>query len=305
MPSRENEKKFYKASIFLSPCETLPNEFAESIIALEKSLDAEVWLIVHKGEGRFGSIDDELKKAIFDSKSTINPNKSIALLIDSPGGTAKSAYQIANIFRKHCNGFIAFIPRYAKSAATLLILGANKIIFGKYAELGPLDAQYHDPEREANASALDEVQALERLHAISMEAVDQTMFLLIGRTRKKVDTLLPLVMKFVSDEMRPLFEKIDTVHYTLMSRVLKVAEEYAIRLLQPKYPREQALIIARSLVEKYPEHGFVIDDKEIHELGLEIEKPNPEQENIIDIIMPFLDGMTIIGRIVEVKQNEK
>jgi len=47
------------------------------------------------------------------------------------------------------------VPRYAKSAATLLALGADRILLGKFAEIGPLDAQFDDPEREYRLSALD------------------------------------------------------------------------------------------------------------------------------------------------------
>lgn len=36
---------------------------------------------------------------------------------------------------------------------------------GMFGELGPLDVQIPDPEREEWISGLDEVQALERLHA--------------------------------------------------------------------------------------------------------------------------------------------
>lgn len=42
---------------------------------------------------------------------------------------------------------------------------------------------------------------------------------------------LPIVLEYSSVLLKPLFEKIDVIHYTQMSRILKVAEEYALRLL--------------------------------------------------------------------------
>src|SRR3954467_14174828 len=62
--------------------------------------------------------------------------------------------------------------------------------------------------------------------------------------------------------LRPLLEKIDTLDYTRKSRELKVAEEYAIRLMRPTYKAVKAKRVARQLVEKYPTHGFVIDSYE-------------------------------------------
>jgi ClpP class serine protease len=32
------------------------------------------------------------------------------------------------LLKRHCGGFVAVVPRYAKSAATLLALGADEII---------------------------------------------------------------------------------------------------------------------------------------------------------------------------------
>lgn len=139
---------------------------------------------------------------------------------------------VRTVFRNH--------PTLRQKCRYPSFTGATNLYLGKMAELGPLDVQVFDPDREGHASALDEVQALERLQAFSLEAFDRTMLLLVGKTGKKVETLLPMTLKYVTDLMRPLLEKIDAVHYTQMSRALKVAEEYAIRLLQPKYTKAQA-----------------------------------------------------------------
>ncbi|MFZ0667158.1 MAG: hypothetical protein WAM97_15510 [Acidimicrobiales bacterium] len=144
------------------------------------------------------------------------------------------------------------------------------------------------------------IQALERLNAAALEQFDQAMFMLLPRTGKKIETLLPHAMKFATDMARPLLEKIDTVHYTQQSRLLKVAEDYATRLLRPKYESEQADEIARRLVNHYPEHGFVIDRNEAATF-LEIENPEPNVQAAIDEIEEFLmsDRLNAIGRLVE------
>lgn len=74
---------------------------------------------------------------------------------------ANSAYELAMLLRRHCGGFDAIIPRRAKSAATLLSLGADSIYMNDHAELGPLDFQVFDRDREELLSGLDEVQSLE------------------------------------------------------------------------------------------------------------------------------------------------
>jgi hypothetical protein len=241
-----------------------------------------------------------------NSRPLIEEGKPVALLIESPGGDAHHAYSIARIFQRRTRDFTVLVPRYAKSAATLLALGASKLILGRDAELGPLDVQMRDREREEYGSALDAVQSLERLNVFSLSAIDSLMMLLTQRTGKKLDTLLPLVLSYSNGFVRPLLEKIDTVDYTKKSRELKVAEEYAVRLMQQNYPLRIAKQIAAHLVEKYPTHGFVIDRQEAetdtiggetYGLGLKITSPTSELEQIFIAMQPYLDTLSVIGRL--------
>jgi len=194
------------------------------------------------------------------------------------------------------------VPDYAKSAATLLLLGSDKIIMGKNAELGPLDAQVYDNDREQRLSALDEVQALERLNAFALQAVDATLMHLKRRTRKTYNALLPEVQKFVAAMIAPLFDKIDTVHYTQMSRLLKVAEEYAVRLLQPKYNPERASEIARHFVHQYPAHEFFVTLEDARIAGLDfVEEAQGEVASAMAAMAPFLQGSNYIGTLEEIR----
>lgn len=303
------KKKEFGASFYPGLQKPLPAKFVETVQEIEKHINKPVWLLIHRSDSLFNQIDEQLKKMFFNSRAKLTPKKPIALIIDSPGGQAKSAYQLARLFNKHCGGFTAIVPRYAKSAATLLTLGANSIILNEFAELGPLDAQLFDPDREEIGSALDQVQTLERLNAFALETIDQTVMMLINRTGKKVESLLPITMRYVSDVMRPLLEKVDVIHYTQVARILKVAEEYAVRLLQPRYTKEHAERIARHLVEKYPEHGFVIDADEASnpELGLEIERPDAHLASLMDKLVHILPDtrFSIIGRLEEISHDNK
>lgn len=291
------ESPGYAGSILTSPSDVVPAQLATAVKDLEKALGRDVWLLIQGNDAKYRSLlDDEAVTRFVQEKHRLTENRPIALVIDSPGGHAKCAYQLAMLFRRRCGGFIAVVPRYAKSAATLLSLGADAVLLGEFGELGPLDVQILDPDREQINSALDEVQSLERLLAFSLEAVDQAMLLFVNRTGKKVDNLLPDVMCFVTDMMRPLTEKIDTVHYTMMSRILKVAEEYAVRLLKPRYPPDVAERIARHLVERYPEHGFVIDAEEAASIGLKVMPLNTELVRILDTLAQHLQGITVLGR---------
>jgi len=285
-----------------TPDRDLPAKFAEAVHRLEGALGLPVWLLVQGGPGGsdWDYISEEVRAAFLKARKLGLPRaQKVALLIDSRGGLAQSAYAIATILRRHCGGFIAIVPRLAKSAATLIALGADGIIMGEYAELGPIDVQRMDPERGEWLSGLDEVQSLERLNAFAVSALDQAMILLLSRTEMKPGTLLPHAIRFVTRMTGPLFSGIDVVRYTKMSRLLRVGEEYARMLLTPRLGEKAADDIARNLVAKYPEHEFIIDSEEAARLGLRPTKPSEELVRIMDEVAESLAGLTAIGRIHE------
>ncbi len=126
------------------------------------------------------------------------------------------------------------------------------------------------------------------------------MFMLTRRSRKKSETIMPIASKFVSDLMQPVFQRIDVVHYTQMSRILRVAEEYAVRLLSDKFrgSPDKASAIAHALVENYPEHGFILDCSEAKQLGLHTERLPPDIQAAFDLV--DFGSFTAIGRLQEV-----
>ena len=291
----------YRGSIYTS-IEYLPDDFVKGVRKLEKELEATVWMLIQQNENTpYGWISPAVYKGFFDQRSNFPDQKPLVLLLKSYGGDPSHAYRLANLFIKHCRGFLVFIPNFAKSAATLLALGANSIVLAKHAELGPIDMQVPDEESEMFQSALNQVQALERLGAYSKTTLDEIMLMLLTRTGKKINTVLPHAIDFTASIVRPLMEKIDVVKYSEMSRLLKIGEDYAERLLRPKYGRKAA-IIAKTLVAKYPEHGFVIDSIEAETIGLEVELPQDGVSEAFLELSPFMDNLTVHGCLQEVKE---
>ena len=125
---------------------------------------------------------------------------------------------------------------------------------------------------------------------------------MMSGTQKRTEVILPIACRFVSDMMKPLLEKIDTVHYAKQSRVLKVAEDYATRLLLPRYGNAAGGIADR-LVNGYPEHGFVIDRAEMSDLlGTNLEPPDPVKDVVqkLDESLWRDAPMVAIGKLKEV-----
>ncbi len=73
---------------------------------------------------------------------SIGTVRNLDLIVVSPGGDGTAAETMLDICRKYCTDTLrVVVPLYAKSAATLLALGADRIIMGETSELGPIDAQ--------------------------------------------------------------------------------------------------------------------------------------------------------------------
>ena len=70
-------------------------------------------------------------------------SNGLCLIINSPGGDGEAAERIINICRSYSstNTYKVIVPSKAKSAATLVCLGAEEIFMGKTSELGAVDPQ--------------------------------------------------------------------------------------------------------------------------------------------------------------------
>ena len=77
-------------------------------------------------------------------RATINPaNEKLILILNSPGGDPLAAERIVNICRSYsaAGEYTVIVPKMAKSAATMISLGASEIWMSKTSELGPIDPQ--------------------------------------------------------------------------------------------------------------------------------------------------------------------
>lgn len=203
--------KRHTASLYSQP-KILPEDFVASIHRLESALNKNILLFVHlTGPSGINYIHPGIWVNFVRGKAKLF-SQHTALLVDSGGGIAEIAYRISRLLQRQCRGFTAIIPRVAKSAATLMVLGANDIIMGDDAELGPLDAQYLDFDiEEAVVSALDTVQAVERLEENASQVAVNMLEYLKQTTRKSYNTLIEDALHFAADITRPLFESVDAV----------------------------------------------------------------------------------------------
>lgn len=299
----------YRGSIYSGPANFLSEELAEAIQEAEKAFGCPVWALIHwnvPAGGSYEYIGPEIYEAFFSQREELRRGtEGIALIVDSPGGSAEDAYRIATLLRRYCGPVRVLVADKAMSAGTLLALGASELYMGRDAELGPLDVQVKDDASDPEHSALNVVQALEGLHEVAIYQIISTNHELRRRIASKgPEAFLPFILNFVGQFMRPLVEKIDTVRYTELSRKLKVGEEYALRLLRQKYP-DSARDIAYHLVNGYPAHDFAIEYEEASSF-LDLAKPSDDQLAVLDRLCSILrrGNDVMIGTLMDIRGYE-
>ena len=82
---------------------------------------------------------------IEDMLTKMKRSKNLFMMIDSPGGDSDIAQKIIKMCRNRCDCFYTIVPSEAKSAATMICLGSDKIFMGYLSELGPIDPQIQTP----------------------------------------------------------------------------------------------------------------------------------------------------------------
>lgn len=170
---------------------------------------------------------------IYRAASVANKEKPILLVLHNLGGSIESGYLISKTCKRLANGkFVVAVPRKAKSAATLLSLGADEIHMGLMSELGPIDPQF------GGLPALGMRNALEILSELAAKH--------------------PGASTMLGDYIK---EKLDLRILGYFERINESAMQYAERLLAGKtFPAGRtATSLADHLVNHYKDHSFVID----------------------------------------------
>lgn len=86
----------------------------------------------------FGDNIPLLEELLFDA----DPDRDLHMLLQSPGGDGETAVRMVRSAQARCRELTVVIPDVAKSAGTILALGAHHILMGPTSDLGPVDPQF-------------------------------------------------------------------------------------------------------------------------------------------------------------------
>lgn len=86
----------------------------------------------------FGDGITYFEELVYDADPTVD----LHLLLSSQGGDGETAVRLVRSAQARCRELTVVVPDQAKSAATILCLGAHRILMGPTSDLGPVDPQF-------------------------------------------------------------------------------------------------------------------------------------------------------------------
>ena len=213
----------------------------------------------------------------------------IDVIIHSPGGDLEASFRTPYIFKTYCPDYVAIVPKFAKSGATLFALGASKIIMGQWAELGPLDPQIPSPSSTSSTDRhyfSSPESALESFHALRFAQKEVTEYLDIFVNFLKERGISPRhavqeAKELVEATIGRIYSNVSPFELGNSGRALEVMERYCAKILNASYENNKDSI-SQKLVWDYPDHGFFIDAVEARQIGLNVSIANEETQVLLD-----------------------
>ena len=197
----------------------------------------------------------------------------ISLFIYSPGGDTLAGWSIVNLIRQFCKQFEVIVPSRAQSTATLICLGAEKIVMTKQATLGPIDPSVNNPLNPQIPGAPPQVRM-----PISVEAIAGYFDLAQKHLNIKSKEHLNSIFLKLTDHVHPV--ALGNV-YRARTQIQMLAEKL-LKFHTNADGEKKIKKIISVLCNESGSHDYTINRKEAaDELSLPIEKPNTELYGII------------------------
>lgn len=138
--------------------QTIKDTVTERLAALEEHLEASVAFY-------YGPIDPgavRIFRDFIERSVQIQPRReTLALFVNTPGGSAEAAEKMVEILRAHYERVYFVVPDYAMSAGTILCMSGDRIYMDYSSSLGPIDPQVHNGKEWVPALGyLDKVEQL-------------------------------------------------------------------------------------------------------------------------------------------------
>jgi len=211
-------------------------------------------------EGGAGSLESADIPVLGNMLRSVGDVHCLSLILQSPGGDGTIVEKVVAMCRGQCEHLRVILPNRAKSAATMIALGADEIVMGPSSEIGPIDAQVavviEGLLRYVSAqSFIDARESLLKQHADALAAKKDVQAIL--------QMLASLDIPFIEECQRMMDFGRDVVR--------KLLGNYMFRKDKKKASKIDKIVVMLSSVKTHMVHGRTITgDTARSELGLNV-----------------------------------
>ena len=206
---------------------------------------------------------------IMDLLHRVPVGSSLDLMLHTPGGDIDAADKIVRILQRRVGAeaeLRVIVPDSAKSAGTLIAIGADIIVMSDSSELGPIDPQIITTDASGNVSQRPAHTYVDGYEALVRKINDPASY----QEGKGTDA------------ERLLLSKCDPAMLDLCRQALERSRRLAESLLKKGMLRDGSWTkVALDLTDNdrwLSQHGAVIDSEDAQTMGLRVEYMSPDSE---------------------------
>lgn len=205
-----------------------------------------------------GSVCSNDVVALSEVLERLGSHETIYLFIKSDGGSGQVSLRMVNLLRQHCRNLVALVPLECASAATMITLGANRILMGPTAFLTAVDTSLNH--------ALSPVDRDNDRVSVSLDELNRVIRLWRAEQGDSTENPYKSLFSYVHPLVIGAVDRAESLSIMLCRELLAyhIADE------------AKAHEIAATLNSKYPSHSYPILLNEAKKIGLNADSLPPK-----------------------------
>lgn len=213
-----------------------------------------------------GLIDHDAPRMLYEHLREVGHVPRLDLVLATNGGNPAAARRLALLLHGYTDRLTVLVAHRARSAGTLLCLGAHEIVLGPLAELGPLDPQIGSAGGKPGEPGVLSAEDVRAFQALARDWFG------VERDEDRLQVLALLAQR--------VFPGTLGAFYRADRQIRDSAAELLAYQLPEADPAHRDAIVDR-LVAGYHAHDHAITRDQARALGLRVSYPSPREEALL------------------------
>jgi hypothetical protein len=226
-----------------------------------------------------GQVSEDAMRPLHEHLRQIGKTQKIDLFLYTRGGAVDVPWRIVSALRQYAKEWHCLVPFRAHSAGTMIAIGADSIVMGAQAELGPIDPSLNFTK---GAGVQDRVSVEDVMAFVSF-------------VREKAGSKDQAV---TTNAVLRLLDRVDAVLLGNIYRTHAHIRDVAKRILQSRPDKVTAAAekrIISTLAERVYAHGHAISFPEAKKIGLPVKQAEAPLDTLMwDLLREYESEMNML-----------